>query len=508
MNSLAIEGQSPVLKDVVVKRPMLDPRSGPNGGLGVRTGESFRSSLQDGRSVWVGGHKVSDVTIEPGFHGAVETLAGLYDLQSSDARRDEMTTFDQDGVRISWSYACPQSKDELVAKRHNTEIISRQTLGFMGRFPDFCSNLLVALRDSAKAIGAYDEYFGSNAAAYFHYCSKNDLALTHALNDQFFDRKLKANKQPEPDLILRVVKETDSGIVVRGLKNLATLSPICDEAIVYPNRPRQEGEEDQAIAFAVQMNAPGLHIVCRDAYGAANQRRRLPLSTRFDEIDATLIFNDVHIPWERVFAYRQPELASRLIGMINPPWSSYVTIIRLISKLEAMAATTEMLCTYDGKDLFPNVQVRLGQMVRDIAVLKGCLRAMEEDGHLTEAGFYRPAASDAYRLFGVEASDRAELIMEDLAASALIPTASEEDFTIPGVGEQVQRYFKGLAPSSQDQVRLMALAADMTQSSFGSRTQLYERFHMGSPDVIYQRLLRMTDRSDWKMRVGEFMAAM
>ncbi|WP_285295562.1 4-hydroxyphenylacetate 3-hydroxylase N-terminal domain-containing protein [Aureimonas altamirensis] len=482
----------------------LDPALGLNAGNGIRTGAQYREGLRDGRSIWLGGRKIEDVTAEDGFRGGVDTLAALYDQQHSGSFRDSMTTLDADGVRISASYLAPTSKNELLHKRKNTEVWSEATLGYMGRFPDFCANLVVGLRNAAPYLAEFNSRLADNAGRYLDYCARNDLSLTHALNDQFFDRTKSANEQHDPDLILRVVSEDDTGIVVRGLKNLATLSPICDEALVYPNRPRTTDEVDQSIAFAIPMNAPGLHVICRDAYGAGRDSSRLPLSTRFDEIDATLIFQDVKVPWDRVFIYKNPALVSQLIGLINPPWSGYVTLIRLVAKLEAFVGVLELLCRYDGKAGYPPIAMRLGEIVRDVSVLKACLRAMEEDARMTDAGYLKPAASDAYRLFGVEASERAVQIMEDVAASALIPTGSEADCEIPEIGGLATSWFKGASPSAARQMRLMALAGDMTQSSFGARTQLYERFHMGPPDLIKQRLYRNTATEAWVHRIESF----
>src|SRR5205814_5887078 len=135
--------------------------------------------------------------------------------------------------------------------------------------------------------------------------------LTHALNDQFYDRSKSVKDQPDPDLILHVVRETTDGPIVRGLRNLATLAPLANEALVHPNRPRAADEADYANCFAVPMNAPGLTIICRDLYSEHADPERLPLSARFDEVDATLIFDDVLIPWERVFVYRNPTIASQ-----------------------------------------------------------------------------------------------------------------------------------------------------------------------------------------------------
>jgi aromatic ring hydroxylase len=154
----------------------------------------------------------------------------------------------------------------LAAKRRNIELWSDQTLGHMGRFPDFCAELTVGLLDASDILASSNARFGENARAYHRYCADRDLCLTHALNDQFYDRSKRVIEQSDPDVILRVVGETSEGPVVRGLRNLATLAPLSDEALVYPNRPREADETEYAIAFAIPLNAPGLSILCRNLY--------------------------------------------------------------------------------------------------------------------------------------------------------------------------------------------------------------------------------------------------
>src|SRR5581483_11438298 len=129
-----------------------------------------------------------------------------------------------------------------------------------------CAQLTAGLLDAADSLPDGDHGFRENARAYHAYAARNDLCLTHALNDQFYDRSRSVREQEDPDLCLRVVRETPEGPVVRGIRALATLAPLSDEALVYPNRPRAADEEEYALAFAIPMNAPGLSILCRDLY--------------------------------------------------------------------------------------------------------------------------------------------------------------------------------------------------------------------------------------------------
>ena len=141
----------------------------------------------------------------------------------------------------------------------------------MGRFPEFVAELVVGLLDWTHVIEKHNKQWAENARAYHGYVSSNDLCLTYALTDQYYDRTKRASEQEDPDLNLRIVGETTAGPVLRGLRTLATLAPISDEVLVYPNRPREPEEVDYAIAFAIPMNTPGLKS------SAATSMRSMPI---------------------------------------------------------------------------------------------------------------------------------------------------------------------------------------------------------------------------------------
>jgi aromatic ring hydroxylase len=232
---------------------------------------------------------------------------------------------------------------------------------------------------------------------------------------------------------------------------------------------------------------------------------RLPLSTLFDEVDATLIFDDVLVPWDRIFAYRNPELVNRLLKMINPTWAGYVSMIRFLSKLETFFSVAKLLTHWDGRSEHSPTQSLLGQIVKDIEVVRACIRAMEVDASRTSSGHLAPKASDAYRLHCIDASDRAERLMEDILTSSLVLTGGESDLDAPEIGHHVERFFRGNSPTTRLHLRLLAIAGDMVQSAFAGRAQLYERFHIGQPDAIYQRLYRSFDGTAAVRRVEDFL---
>ena len=453
--------------------------------MALRKGADYIKALRDGREVWHGGRRIEDVTTHAGFSGTIKTLADLYDKQHSAEFKDIMT-IDFEGERISCSYLPPAGPEDLALKRRNIEVWMRETFGQMGRSPDFCAQLVVGLRDWAAIIEKTNKQWAENARAYHRYCSRNDLCLTHGLTDQYYDRTKRVSEQKDPDLVLRVVGETAKGPVIRGLRTLATLAPISDEVLIYPNRPRDPDEAEYATAFAIPMNTPGLKIVCRDLYAEHADPERHPLTVRFDEVDAALVFDDVVVPWERIFVYKDPKLLAGI--MYIHTWAHYSTMLRLITKLENFLGVAQLLTEWAGRNKSPSSQILLSSLMQDIQILRACVEVAEAKGYRGAGGTWAPLLSPAYRVYSIEASDRAERTMESLLTSTLMLSAGASDLTGPGIGPLIERYFRGNAPGTKEHLRVLAIAADMIMSPFGKRSQLYERLQSGDVDRQRQRL--------------------
>src|SRR5262245_6544128 len=450
-----------------------------------RTGADYIKALRDGREVWHAGRRIEDVTKHPGFSGTIKTLAVLDYSQHTAEYRDIMTV-EHNGERISYSYLPPRTPEELALKRRNIELWSQQTFGQMGRYPDFCAQLVVGLFDWAHIIEKTNPRWAENARAYHRHASRNDLCLTHGLTDQYYDRTRRVSEQEDPDLILHIVGETSEGAVVRGLRTLATLAPLSDEVLIYPNRARDADEADYAIAFALPMNAPGLKIVCRDLYAEHADPERHPLTTRFDEVDAALIFDDVVVPWNRIFVYKDPKLLAGI--MYIHMWAQYSTMLRLITKLEGFLGVAQLLTEWGGRNKSTSSQILLSSLMQDIGILRSCIQVAEATGYISPGGNWAPRLSAAYRVHSIEASDRAERTMEGLLTSTLMLSGGASDLKNAELGPFVERYFRGGGPSTKEHLRLMAVAADMVMSPFGKRSQLYERLQSGEVDRMRQRL--------------------
>ena len=455
---------------------------------GVMNGARYLESLRDGREVWIHGEKIDDVTRHPATANVARTIADLYDLQHQAPTRDVMTYLDADGLRVSVSYLPPTSPEELLRRRRNTETWTEHSYGMFGRLPDFCAAMIVGLYDTRAELNALHAGFGDNAERYWHHARRNDLALSHGLHDPHMDKTLRPKQ--DPDRCLRIVKERDDGIVVRGAR-FVTLGPLSNEVIVAPTYVLAEDEPEFALWFACPVNLPGIRQICRDPFTLRKASADHPLSTRYDEQDALMIFDDVLIPWERVFLMRKPKEANMLFRSRVMSFAGYASVLQLLARLELIIGTAHLIAETGGIAGRPHVMQEMGELASYAGMFKAMLRAAEVDCVRTPGGHYALGDTSHLRPLITMTSERIINIFEHVATSAPIFTPSVEDFDVPELRPLLDVYGRGKGVDALYRHRLCRLAWELTGDSFGGRQQLYERLHSGSPEVIisgaYQR---------------------
>ena len=282
--------------------------------MGIRTGAEILDGLRDGRQIFIDGERVDDVITDRRFSGAARTMAELYDMQHDPALIDEMSyASPSTGDRVGLSFIQAASQDDLARRRVMVKHWHDRTFGMFGRAPDFINVMLAGYAAVPEYFGAYAE----NMQRYYELAREGDLVSTHTLTNPQVDRSRDITEQ-EKDLAARAVKETDAGIVIRGARMLATLGAFSDEMLVMPapSYPLPENEEAKkfAIGFAIPVATPGMRLICRPAvvHQGVGSSLDFPLSSRLDETDAMVIFDDVLVPWDRVFLYRDVELFNAL----------------------------------------------------------------------------------------------------------------------------------------------------------------------------------------------------
>ncbi len=303
---------------------------------GARTGEQFLEGLRsDEREIWLEGEKITDPSSHPKLQGAAASLAHLFDLQHTDPDTFLMDSPDT-GQPVSVTHIRPKTKDDLERRRKASKAIADASVGMMGRTPDYLNYTFACFAARADVWARYgNEQGAENLVRYANLMRDNDLSLTHTLINPQVDRSVPEADQAGGEVSLHKVEDTENGILVRGARMLATLAPFADELAVYPGSDLRLQDGKYAICFSIPMSTPGLKFVCRDSFSSQRDPWDYPLSTRFDEMDAVVIFDDVEIPRDRIFLDGDAQLHTEVIT--DSHWRAHIihqAMTRAWAKLE------------------------------------------------------------------------------------------------------------------------------------------------------------------------------
>jgi 4-hydroxyphenylacetate 3-monooxygenase len=465
--------------------------------MGIRTGREFVESLRDGRTVYAAGERINDVTTHPSFRGVVETLASLYDLQHE---HPEQLSFKSpsSGAPVAASFFMAETIEQVRWRITAEQIRADYTYGLMGRMPDFCNALVTDVATGLADLGRRDRRFADNMERYYIECRERDWCLTHTLVDPQVDRSRGPAEQPDPYLVLRAVHETDRGVIVRGAKMLATLAPFSNELWVGPFLPRRPGEEDYALCFAIPCNAPGLKFICREPYSAGRNDFDRPLTSHYDEEDSLAVFDDVLVPWERMFIYRDIEIFNGIL-LSRPGYTQLQAVIRGLAKLKFLTGLALHIADAIGRSDALHVQAQLGELVANVESVSGLVRAgAEEVAESTRGRVAHRSTSAALWVLVPQCQMRAVQVIRELSGSGLIMTPAESDFANPEIGTYLEKYLRGKTVGALDRVQLFKLAWDMIGEQFGARQLQYEWFYAGDPYFTRQRFFQSQAAKEYK----------
>ena len=482
--------------------------------LGAMTGARYIESLKDGREVWLDGEKVRDVTTHPAFTGIVHELARIYDLQHGEEYRDQMTYISPDtGNRCSVSWKLPLSVDDLKQKRRNSEIWNEQCWGQLGRGPDILAPYIITLYDAREALSSVKNPncdFGENIVNYYKYCAENDLFLTHALGDPQVNRSEQPqNEQREVEeepIALHVVEETRDGVIVRGAKQLATAAPITNETYVSLSATFVRRADPQfVLAFSIPTNTPGLKMLCREPVSQWQGGYGHPLGMLYDEQDSMLFFDDVLVPWDRLFSlYDSSPMLRRYSSGVN--FLGWANVCRIHQRMKLMTAVATMIAEAIGVIEYREVAAKLGEMITYTEMWRHAMDGLEHTANRTDGGLVALGAISGMDIYFSQTSARMVQLLREIAGSGMIMQPSENDLANPEFRPYLDRYMKGRDVDVEYKSRLYRLAYDLAVSSFGMRQEVYEYWHGGDPNRNRINLLRSYDQSDMIDRIKDLVS--
>ena len=444
----------------------------------VRTGEEYLQGLRERPpEVWVGGQRVEDVTSHPGFANGARSVAALYDMQNDPALLDEMTyESPTTGERVGMSFIMPENLDDLERRRRMFYRWASYHGGMMGRTPDYMNAAFVAMASAAPYFDQDREGFGENVRRYYELVREQDLCLTHTLVNPQRSRSPQRyiTDSLAEDVALKVIKETDAGIVVRGARVLATLGPLSDEIAVYPSRSHHTADnaDQYAVSFSIPSNAPGLRYICRESFDYGRTPFDHPLGARFEEMDAVAIFDNVLVPWERVFLLGNVESCNNMTNRTGWIFHSFHQVVtRLVAKTEFLLGTASLMVETLGSGDQAHVQERIAEMIMNLEIIRALLRTAEVDAAPDEWGLVTPSRfplTVAENMYARSFYPRMVEIMQLLGSSSLMALPGQADFDSE-IAPDIEHYLATDTATALDRTKLFHLAWDISCSAFGWR---------------------------------------
>jgi len=459
--------------------------------------------------LWIEGERVADPVEHPAFRNVVRSVAALYDMQHDPALRDEMTYVSPaTGDRVGLSFLMPRTHDDLVRTRKMMKRWADYSGGFMGRAPDYLNRALVGFASAAAYCAENDARFGDNIRRYYEHVREHDLCLTHTLVNPQANRAVGPSQQADPYLAARIVEETQKGIVLRGARMLATL-PTSDEIMVFPSTLLKAGADDAPYAYAVAIpnDTPGLRFLCRESFDYGRSHADHPLGSRFEEMDAVVIFDDVRVPWERVFLLRDVEKCNRAFAVTGAVVQmAHQVVTKNVAKTEFILGVASLIVDAIAIEHYQHVHEKMAEIIINLETMRAFLRASEVEAQVNRWGVMQPAwpPLDAARNVYTRMYPRMVEILQQLGASGLMAIPSGRDVGGPQA-DVIQRYYQAARADAASRIKLFRLAWDIAISAFGSRQVLYERYFFGDPVRMAGAMFNAYDRRPYKERVREFL---
>jgi 4-hydroxyphenylacetate 3-monooxygenase len=474
----------------------------------ARRGADYLASLQDNRTVFLDGERVNDIGSHAAFSPVANRIAELYDLAADPASGMRADPAHGDGANRV--YTIPRSHEDLTLRRSAVETWARHTNGWLGRSPDHVASFLAAFAAHPEIFDGTGRDLGANAVRYHRYVLEQDLFVSYAITPPQMSRAATAHSW-EGDLVqVGVVEETADGLTLRGAQMLATGGAVADEVFISCIKPLSPEDRDFAISVAIPVATPGLKLYCRRPYAtAATSEFDYPLATRYDETDSLVVFDDVHVPWDRVFVDRDIDRVRRQFfdtgAHVLGNWQAQ---IRLSVKLQFLCGIAMKIAQVNQVEKFPGVQERLGELASLAATVEACVLASEYQAAPDAAGMWRPASRPLYGAMGLQAEvyPRALGILRELAGGGVLQVPSSvADLTNEATRSDFDRYVRSPGVPAAERIKLFKLAWDAFGSEFGGRHHQYELFYAGAPFVAKGYAFRNYDFTRCVRAVEEFL---
>ncbi len=426
--------------------------------MGLRTAQQFLDDLRDEREVYYRGERVAAVPDHEELGVAARHAAIDFELTENENFRDLAVCRD-DGDEYSAYYRIPRNANHLLARSKLIETATTEGATLVLLIKEIGTDALFALR-RVLSHGSENEAL-NKLESYYRCCRDRDLALAVAQTDVKGDRSKRPAEQPDPDLYVRVIEKRADGIVVRGAKAHTSCAPYVDEVIVLPSRTMGAGDEAWSFAFAIPVNTPGLKLYASDFLHGTDEPFTRPISTKHKMIETLSVFENVFVPWDRVFFHDRPDLATAS-ALTFVEFHRFTAVSYKLPMLDALVGAAIAMARANGIERSGHVREKFTWLAGYAETVRGLieLAAMRCE---VEAGVAYPHVFTTNMAKWTFARDfhRALEVVQDLAGGLLVTGPSDADWDSTEVRPVLKKYLRGAWPADR-RMAIMNLISELT----------------------------------------------
>ena len=453
----------------------------------LRTADEYRAGLADGRRLYYQGQPVADINQEPDLKVAVDHAAIDFDLAQDPGHRDLAVATDPDtGEEYNAAYRIPRSPADVLARSRLIEAGTAAGGTVVTLIHEIGTDAMFALLRVLEGEGR------ERAEAFYRHCRDGDLAVAVAQTDVKGDRSKAPHEQDDPDLYVRVVDRSDEGIVVRGAKCHTTSSANGDEIIVFPTRAMGPDDADYAVSFAVPANTEGLSLYVSGYGGGGGGHDAFdhPVSSRHKLLETLTVFDDVFVPWDRVFLCQEPEKAGAL-ALTFVEYHRFTAVSYKLPLVDAFVGAAAQIAEMNGVMKAGHIRDKLTHLVAYAETVRALTEAAALRSRIGEHGiaYPDPMTTNMAKFTFASGFYKAVEWLQDCAGGLLVTGPSGADWANPEIRAVLEKYYRGAAPAA-DRLAMMNLISDLTAKDLGGYHAVLAVHAEGSLEAEKLQMLR------------------
>jgi len=427
--------------------------------MGLKTPEQYVESLDDGRVTYWDGERIENITAHPRFRVPMTLTAKDYDYKDPEfgALRHYR---DETGARAHSIYQIPKSEADLARR---VELLRHTSIGTA------VTGVYMALMSVKDQVAAVNPQCGENIERMYRYCRDNDLRAAEVITDPKGDRKRRAHEQDDPDLYVRIVDRRSDGIVVRGAKLHITAASLVHELVVMPTKGMRQDETDYAVSFSIPVNTKGISIINRSFAPPELNAFDYPASAHHSMPEGFVVFDDVFVPWDRVFLAGEVQLASKLAQSLGL-WERTGGVIAAVEQSELFVGLAQLVTEMQGKESDAVAQASIAELITYAQMLQMSLDYACRHFETTPSGMVYPntLAINAAKYYYAANYHQTVRYLHDLAGGLVMTLPLESDLRNPESGRYIRKYLH-TKPNVEVETRMRVynLIRDLTADAYG-----------------------------------------